>query len=387
MICGKTLIKPMAESVAFVPMELKIKVMTEQRNRTIDIAKGIAICLMVLGHSGIPRWGDNFIYMFHMPLFFILSGYCFKEKYLTDVGTFISHRLKGLYLPFVKFSLLFLILHNVFCRLHVYSSLYGYLGHGIAPINLREFKDSFWAIISAMQSPPQLLGGYWFLRELLLSSILSLILIKILPSIRKFRYCKKVNLVGVIAACLIISVFTKRFGLCFPVFNINFLTFLSTAFFLTGYVFRHTEMGGVSVSRIIISFAVVAICSRFVHMGMMDTNMLTTLPYYLIALVGSYMTWGICSFIDSHLGRLSHALSWIGENTLTVLTWHFLAFKVVSLFLTYRYSIDIEHLGEFPVMIEYAQKGWWIIYFIVAMIITLSIAYVNKWIHSYWLKL
>ena len=46
------------------------------RLQHIDIAKGIAICLMVYGHTN--SYGMSFIYSFHMPLFFILSGYLTK---------------------------------------------------------------------------------------------------------------------------------------------------------------------------------------------------------------------------------------------------------------------------------------------------------------------
>lgn len=57
-----------------------------QRIRYFDIAKGLAITCMILGHA-ILRFGDSvdgghfllklndFIFSFHMPLFFIISGY------------------------------------------------------------------------------------------------------------------------------------------------------------------------------------------------------------------------------------------------------------------------------------------------------------------------
>lgn len=49
------------------------------RNIHIDVAKGIAIFLVVLGHVLMKRGENNvfplqFIYSFHMPLFFIISG-------------------------------------------------------------------------------------------------------------------------------------------------------------------------------------------------------------------------------------------------------------------------------------------------------------------------
>lgn len=48
-----------------------------QRDITIDIAKGIGIFLVVLGHVPILMWLATPIYIFHMPLFFFLSGMFF----------------------------------------------------------------------------------------------------------------------------------------------------------------------------------------------------------------------------------------------------------------------------------------------------------------------
>lgn len=39
-----------------------------QRDTTLDCIKGYGICLMVCGHSGFPY--RNWIYLFHMALFF-----------------------------------------------------------------------------------------------------------------------------------------------------------------------------------------------------------------------------------------------------------------------------------------------------------------------------
>lgn len=51
----------------------------KERIEYIDIAKGIGILLVIAGHlfayrGPISRW----IFSFHMPLFFILSGICYK---------------------------------------------------------------------------------------------------------------------------------------------------------------------------------------------------------------------------------------------------------------------------------------------------------------------
>lgn len=79
-------------------------------------------------------------------------------------------------------------------------------------------------------------------------------------------------------------------------------------------------------------------------------------------------------------GTYTNILNYIGKNTLTLLTWHFLTFKIVSLVIISIYDLPIARLAEFPVITEYSKQGWWIAYFIVAMVVTCGIAYCNKWI-------
>lgn len=57
------------------------------RNILVDSIKGIGIILMVATHGGMS--GADFVYIFHMPLFFILSGICYQYgKY--DFDQFVT---------------------------------------------------------------------------------------------------------------------------------------------------------------------------------------------------------------------------------------------------------------------------------------------------------
>lgn len=71
----------------------------------IDILRAIGIILMVAGHV-FTFFGkfDRYIHTFHMPLFFVISGYLFKSKPETKLFMLISQRAKRLLLPYVTFA-------------------------------------------------------------------------------------------------------------------------------------------------------------------------------------------------------------------------------------------------------------------------------------------
>lgn len=73
--------------------------MMAHRIDTFDIVKGIGILLMIIGHSTgkIPYLRD-FIFSFHMPLFFLVSGYFFKPSGWKDILLKNSKRLLVPYL-------------------------------------------------------------------------------------------------------------------------------------------------------------------------------------------------------------------------------------------------------------------------------------------------
>ena len=59
--------------------------MKTERENYIDVVRGIGIVLMILGHVPLSAHYDHFIHAFHMPMFFIISGY-FQGVYRETVG-------------------------------------------------------------------------------------------------------------------------------------------------------------------------------------------------------------------------------------------------------------------------------------------------------------
>ena len=72
-ICGSTSQKELAENT-----NLKNKASTT-RNRTFDIARGIAMLCIIAGHLKSLSILTRIVFTFHVPVFFFISGYFFRE--------------------------------------------------------------------------------------------------------------------------------------------------------------------------------------------------------------------------------------------------------------------------------------------------------------------
>ena len=94
----------------------------KKRDITIDIIKALGIIGMVMGHSGSPI--TKFIYLFHMAIFFIASGYCYNTKNtdsIDDVLKYIKKKFVSLWFPYVLWTAIYSLLHNFFITINVYT--------------------------------------------------------------------------------------------------------------------------------------------------------------------------------------------------------------------------------------------------------------------------
>lgn len=80
--------------------EIIVEESYEKRILWIDVARGIAILLVVLGHciGNLNDSGNRFILSFHMPLFFFLSGMCISDK-IIPLKEYLMKKLRTLLVP------------------------------------------------------------------------------------------------------------------------------------------------------------------------------------------------------------------------------------------------------------------------------------------------
>ena len=97
--------------------------MAKQRLGYVDIAKAFAIFFVIMGHTGLvysatqwpggmPMWMVTFIFTFHMPLFFIMSGYFLKPTLHFD-GSYFKKEWTRILRPYVATAVLVILMATI----------------------------------------------------------------------------------------------------------------------------------------------------------------------------------------------------------------------------------------------------------------------------------
>lgn len=81
--------------------------MGKNRLRYIDIAKGIAIICIILGHLGDENI-NRVVFTFHVPIFFFITGYFTNSE--RNITEFAKNKLRTLIVPYIVTCLLIVIL-------------------------------------------------------------------------------------------------------------------------------------------------------------------------------------------------------------------------------------------------------------------------------------
>lgn len=72
--------------------------------------------MVMYGHNWLSWDYTYFFYAFHMPLFFVLSGYTFSLK--SAFGTFVVKKFKALLIPYLFFALVYILFYWVMSATH-----------------------------------------------------------------------------------------------------------------------------------------------------------------------------------------------------------------------------------------------------------------------------
>jgi len=295
--------------------------MGNQRESWADSYKAVAIFFVVLGHRvlinhEIVTW----IYSFHMPMFFFISGVFFNPK-----GSFIDYaqnKVKSLLMPYIVFApMLFLFWYFI-------GRNYGESVNGNYSVNLNLLGIIYSQYNEWMQWGIQM----WFLPCLFITSLLYYYL--------HYRFKKRILLLIIIILGFLGFLYGNYSTIRLP-WSID-VAFISLFFFGLGhscktYILRinYNRLASVFLSGIllVLSFYLANMNGRVDLFGMSFQN---SFIYIFNALLG------ITTFVlISKLIPGNKVFSFIGQNTLVIFVFHKIAGSVISAFYVFILNIDL----------------------------------------------
>ena len=140
------------------------------RNKTLDIAKGMAMISIILGHLSV--WRINcVVFTYHIPIFYLITGYFLFGAEKTSFRRFAGKKARTLLVPYYVACLL-IIMFSI--------PLNMYLGEDVKTQVIRWIKAALYAAGDSYTAPFEIpgIGAIWFLWATFWGSLSMYFLIK-----------------------------------------------------------------------------------------------------------------------------------------------------------------------------------------------------------------
>ena len=262
----------------------------------VDITKEIGIILVIIGHIA----ENKIIYSFHMPLFFILSGYLYKNK-----EKFVRKKIKSILIPYLFFAIVS-FLYWYFIERHFreqdVSSINAFLNIWVATPSINYVFNT----------------ALWFLPCLFTTEVIFHFL--------ENRVRNTKILLSIIIAFSIIGYLYPQLNIIRLPFGID-SAFIAIGFYFFGYWWKKSEDTILQKVKFNMIKRIIALCVCFIIVifipqvtnGMNIGNM--EYPFYPIIYITSFA--GFCMiYLISNMIKENKVLQYLGQNTLVLLGIH-----------------------------------------------------------------
>lgn len=274
--------------------------MDKKRLSWIDVLKGLGMVLVMFAHASLPDAIRKYIYTFHLPLFFCISGYLFSLRKYDTFIQFVKAKSKTLLVPYLAFSLFNYLFYLLFSR----------FANTVAENPLKPF----WGIFVGVRGTEWTIcnGTLWFVLALFISEILLYLIIKLTKDDNR-----KISLILILFSVL---------GYCYNVFigikllwNID-VSLVAVTFVGMGYLIKKLDL----INKVDNYINVIIFMVLNLVFGTLNTeiNMFSGIYgnyiyFYLASITGTIGMILICKKVKS-----SKILEFIGQNTFVYLAIH-----------------------------------------------------------------
>ena len=286
----------------------KEKQQNQKRNWALDIAKGILIISMLIGHFDINPTLRTIIFSCHMVAFVFCSGYLYKKG--DDIWKSIKH-----------IAIHFLRPYLVFCLLSLLLDIPKWSGGYFLDILKRDllgmsFSGVFLQDIASI-------GPVYFILMLFVVRLIYLVI----------DHFVKSDLIKwiIVLLCAAIGVFLGNRGWWLP-WSID-VALYSLLFYHLGVVFRKYNLVRTVTDQSWLYFLLSAIWAYMIYRGGMEIALRKYQSYGIViigALAGILVVLILSSFISARLFFVRSALSFIGQSCLYILIAHTLLNSLIN---------------------------------------------------------
>lgn len=348
-----------------------------KRDEKIDIVKGLGIIFMVLRHSRAPY--SDFVLLFHMAIFFIASGYLYNPacaKTVKSAMGYIKKKIKSLYLPYLGYTLAFILLNNFFLKINVYTDNPKFLDGAMVETTyavLGEYyslKTIIKQVVKALffRAGTQLGGAFWFFQVLFMVQIGYTIVEFLVNKITANHTKQQLIQTAVSVALLLVGYwcFLTGHGLyglnrvCSVYILIHIGTMLRD-YSVTDRIWKVLGRWG----TIIISFLTLLGGYQRGYIALDGNNIENPIFFLVMSLAGWFLLYSISDLMVEKRCFVNNGLSYISRHSVPIIALHFLCFKIVNALVVIVYDMNIWMIAAFPVLT--VSGMWWLLYTIIGV--------------------
>lgn len=273
--------------------------MSPTRDISLDIMKAIGILSIIVGHYGLLR---GVVYSFHVPLFFIIGGYVFRQK---NVREELLTDTKRLIIPYLITAFVIALWKSIFDWRGGYLS--GIANNWKAALLGCGLPQEMWLFGHCEQ-----IGAIWFLLALFVCRIVYDVLDKYLSS----------WMLSII--CMAVSIGSVIFYNNVTPFPFDILQGLSMLIF---YDFGRNlkNYGGWSQLPLWGLIIGLFVWGAAIYWSYMEV-VICSYRYFMLDILGAISATCIIGYVSQHIARLPKIginwLIWIGQSSLGLLCLH-----------------------------------------------------------------
>jgi fucose 4-O-acetylase-like acetyltransferase len=295
-----------------VPAQLRQTLSIHPRIDYIDVAKGIGILLVVMGHNDFSLLSPflfKLIYSFHMPMFFFMSGIFFKPD--LSFLTLLRRRFDSVLKPYIFITLLIFFATISFTKV--------------------SFAQSITRLLKALYGNGHYLDWVqlWFLPHLFVVSLFAFLFYRLTRRINapwiKWGLLAAIQVIGVLGISTFWPFSINLFGQSITIYGLPFsldLVLVSGFFFIGGYeLFKNFPLPFFKKPLVCLILGISLIILVWFFPSTIDFNIrqfdslfLNTLE----ALLGIALTLSLALQIERS-SQLTKIFKYIGRNSLTIL--------------------------------------------------------------------